>query len=239
MPGEWQDGGGNRLGALLRVLKGVGYDPDPQEVLDMLWLAGRLPQDAHDLPLPRLLRRTAPPAQPAPPNPPQPAAEPDEEPDTPRPDPELPALTRPELHAAPQLPELPDLPTAPPLPAPDPGPSALPLLVPQEKALRDELVIGRALRPLKRKRSSPRLREVDEAATAAQLAETRLPDVVLRPRRERWLNLVLVVDDGLSMLLWHRLTAELLTTLQRIGAFRSIQVRGLDTRAPGGPVLRG
>ncbi|MFD4953436.1 SAV_2336 N-terminal domain-related protein [Streptomyces sp. NPDC058451] len=239
MPGEWQDGGGNRLGALLRVLKGVGYDPDPQEVLDMLWLAGRLPQDAHDLPLPRLLRRTAPPAQPAPPNPPQPAAEPDKEPDTPRPDPELPALTRPELHAAPQLPELPDLPTAPPPPAPDPGPSALPLLVPQEKALRDELVIGRALRPLKRKRPSPRLREVDEAATAAQLAETRLPDVVLRPRRERWLNLVLIVDDGLSMLLWHQLAAELLTTLQRIGAFRSIQVRGLDTRAPGGPVLRG
>ncbi|MEV5988063.1 SAV_2336 N-terminal domain-related protein [Streptomyces sp. NPDC052051] len=241
MPAPWGEREGDRLGALLRVLKGVGYDPDPQEVLDMLWLAGRLPRDGQDLPLPRLSRRTAPSAPPAPPEPPRPDERPDEEeePDTPRSGPELPPLTRPELHAAPRLPRLPDLPTAPPPSAPDPGPSALPLLVPEEKALREELAIGRALRALKRKRPHPRLHEVDEAATAAQLAETRLPDVVLRPRQERWLNLVLVVDDGLSMLLWHRLTAELLTTLQRIGAFRSIQVRGLDTRTPGGPMLRG
>ncbi|GAA0920491.1 SAV_2336 N-terminal domain-related protein [Streptomyces thermoalcalitolerans] len=239
MPGTRGNSGGDRLGALLRVLKGIGCNPDPLEVLDMLWLAGRLPQDTHDLPLPRLLRRTAPPAQPVPPNLPKPVTEPDEEPDTPRPGPELPALTRPKLYAAPQLPELPGLPNTLPSSASDPGRPALPLLVPEEKALRDELAIGRALRPLKRKRPSPRLREVDEVATAAQLAETRVPDVVLRPRRERWLNLVLVVDDGLSMLLWHRLTAELLTTLQRIGAFRSVQVRGFDTRARGGPVLRG
>ncbi|AOR34174.1 hypothetical protein BFF78_26770 [Streptomyces fodineus] len=237
MPRQWGDGAGERLGALLRVLKGAGYDLDPHEVLDVLWLAGRLPADGRDLPLPRLLRRTVPPAEPMPPAPPTAEAEPDEEPDVPRPATELPSLTRPELHAATQSPALPDLPTV--LPAPDPGTRALPLLVPEEKALRDELVIGRALRPLKRKRPSPRLREVDEAATAAQLAETRLPDVVLRPRRERWLNLVLVVDDGLSMLLWHRLTAELLTTLRRIGAFRSIHVHGLDTRSPGGPGLRG
>ncbi|MFS4094015.1 SAV_2336 N-terminal domain-related protein [Streptomyces sp. AF1A] len=237
MPGAWGDGTGDRLGALLRVLRGIGHDPDPQEVLDILWLAGRLPRDTHDLPLPRLLRRTAPPAQPTSPDRPEAGPEPDEEPEVPPPATELPALTRPELHAAALPPALPDLPAV--LPAPDPGQRALPLLVPEEKALRDELAIGRALRPLKRKRPSPRLREVDEAATAAQLAETRLPDVVLRPRRERWLNLVLVVDDGLSMLLWHRLTAELLTTLQRIGAFRSIHVRGIDTRAPGGPVLRG
>ncbi|MFF7972671.1 SAV_2336 N-terminal domain-related protein [Streptomyces sp. NPDC007905] len=240
MPGAWRDGGADRLGALLGVLKGIGYDLDPQEVLDVLWLAGRLPRDGQEQPLPRMLRRTAVPAQPPPPGRPAPEAEPEEEPEAPPSEPDLPPLTMPELHAAPlppTLPDLPDLPTA--LPRPDQGRPALPLLVPEEKALRDELVIGRALRPLKRKRPSPRLREVDEAATAAQLAETRLPDVVLRPRRERWLNLALVVDDGLSMLLWHRLTAELLTTLQRVGAFRSIHVRGIDTRAPGGPVLRG
>ncbi|MET8582409.1 SAV_2336 N-terminal domain-related protein [Streptomyces collinus] len=240
MPGAWGEPGADRLGALIGVLKGVGYDLDPQEVLDVLWLAGRLPRDGRDQPLPRMLRRTAVPAQPPPPHRPPAPAEPEEEPRTPPGEPDLPPLAMPELHAAPlppALPDLPDLPTA--LPRPEEGRRALPLLVPEEKALRDELVIGRALRPLKRKRPSPRLREVDEAATAAQLAETRLPDVVLRPRRERWLNLVLVVDDGLSMLLWHRLTAELLTTLQRIGAFRSIHVRGIDTRVPDGPVLRG
>ncbi|WDF38262.1 SAV_2336 N-terminal domain-related protein [Streptomyces sp. T12] len=228
--------GADRLGAVLGVLKGAGYDLDAHEVLDVLWLASRLPPDDRELPLRRLLRGAGIPAQPPPPQQPLP----DErvtEPDGEAPGSDLPDLTMPELHAAPlpqQLPELPRLP-----PAADSGKPALPLLVPEEKALRDELVIGRALRPLKRKRPSPRLRELDEAATAAQLAETRLPDVVLRPTRVRWLNLVVVVDDGLSMLLWHRLTAELLTTLQRLGAFRSIQVRGIDTRSVDAPVLRG
>ncbi|MFF4258574.1 SAV_2336 N-terminal domain-related protein [Streptomyces sp. NPDC001663] len=232
---------GDPLGTVLKVLKGAlnGGDLDPHEVLDMLWLASRLPEGADDLPLRRrTLRRTSPEA---------PATEPrqpvvDDEVETDEPNArssgtDLPGLTTSELHAAPLPPPLPDLPQH--LPPVDPGKPALPLLVPEEKALRDELVIGRALRPLKRKRPSPRLRELDEAATAAQLAETRLPDVVMRPTRERWLNLVVVVDDGVSMLLWHRLTSELLTTLHRLGAFRSIQVRGIETRSTGAPVLRG
>ncbi|WP_189311633.1 SAV_2336 N-terminal domain-related protein [Streptomyces brasiliensis] len=205
-------------------------------MLDVLWLAGRLPRGGDGLPLHRVLRRAGPSVRLPPPQE-SPAAESAQEPDGPPDGAELPGLSMPELHAASLPPSLPDLPQVP--PTPEPGKPALPLLVPEEKALRDELVIGRALRPLKRKRPSPRLLELDEAATAAQLAETRLPDVVLRPTRERWLNLVLVVDDGLSMLLWHRLTSELLTTLQRLGAFRAIHVRGMDTRTPGGPVLRG
>ncbi|MEV5436063.1 SAV_2336 N-terminal domain-related protein [Streptomyces sp. NPDC052682] len=226
-------------GALRGVGGELGPPLDAHEVLDMLWLAGRLPEGAPDLPLTRALRRAQ---SAAPPEPPRREAEEEEgeeadQPGRPPAGAGLPELTTSELHAASLPPPLPDLPQPPP-PA-DPGPPALPLLVPEEKALRDELAIGRALRPLKRKRPSPRLRELDEAATAAQLAETRLPDVVLRPTRERWLNAVVVIDDGLSMLLWHRLTAELLTTLHRLGAFRSIQVRGIDTRTPGGPVLRG
>ncbi|WP_346166976.1 SAV_2336 N-terminal domain-related protein, partial [Streptomyces javensis] len=115
---------------------------------------------------------------------------------------------------------------------------ALPLRVPEDKALHQELSIGRALRPLKQHRPNPLKREFDEAATATALAETGLPDVVTRPARERWLDLALVIDDGMSMLLWRRLAVELRTVLQRSGAFRVVRVLGLHTRGGGAPALR-
>ncbi|RNG19291.1 hypothetical protein EEJ42_24980 [Streptomyces botrytidirepellens] len=114
----------------------------------------------------------------------------------------------------------------------------MPLRVPEDKALHQELSIGRALRPLKQHRPNPLKREFDEVATAAALAETGLPDVVTRPARERWLDLALVVDDGTSMLLWRRLAAELRTVLQRSGAFRVVRVLGLHTRGATAPALR-
>ncbi|MBP8538679.1 hypothetical protein GWI24_37590, partial [Streptomyces sp. MK37H] len=114
----------------------------------------------------------------------------------------------------------------------------MPLRVPEDKALHQELSIGRALRPLKQHRPNPLKREFDEAATATALAETGLPDVVTRPARERWLDLALVIDDGMSMLLWRRLAVELRTVLQRSGAFRVVRVLGLHTRGGGAPALR-
>ncbi|QLH27302.1 hypothetical protein HYQ63_32955 [Streptomyces sp. Rer75] len=114
----------------------------------------------------------------------------------------------------------------------------MPLRVPEDKALHQELSIGRALRPLKQHRPNPLKREFDEVATAAALAETGLPDVVTRPARERWLDLALVVDDGTSMLLWRRLAVELRTVLQRSGAFRVVRVLGLHTRGRAAPALR-
>ncbi|MCQ8192577.1 SAV_2336 N-terminal domain-related protein [Streptomyces rugosispiralis] len=122
--------------------------------------------------------------------------------------------------------------------APPDARRALPLRVPEDKALHQELSIGRALRPLKQHRPNPLKREFDEAATATALAETGLPDVVTRPARERWLDLALVIDDGMSMLLWRRLAVELRTVLQRSGAFRVVRVLGLHTRGGGAPALR-
>lgn len=108
---------------------------------------------------------------------------------------------------------------------------AMPVRVPEEKALgEDELRFGRALRLLKQPQPNLLKREFDEEATAAAIAETGLPDVVTRPARQRWLDLVLLIDDGISMLLWRRLAAELRALLERLGAFRDIRVHGLDTR---------
>ncbi|WP_371612006.1 SAV_2336 N-terminal domain-related protein [Streptomyces clavifer] len=231
-----------RLGTVLQVLAAVGQDLDAQGVLDVLWLARSLSDDPAPLPLAAARSR-----------PPLPADEtgaeghPTPEPDQPAPselklpDEDLPDLTLPGLHAAP-LPPPTGVRESAESRVPDreeqsrPG---MPVRVPEEKALAQELLVGRSLRPLKRRRPSRWRSELDERATAAALAEAWLPDVVMRPVRERWLDLVLVVDDGISMLLWQRLTADLQATLQRLGAFRSLRVYGLDSTGSGEPALRG
>ncbi|WP_353945844.1 SAV_2336 N-terminal domain-related protein [Streptomyces sp. HUAS MG91] len=228
---------GDRLTTALRVLSGAGVDLDVQQALDVLWLAGRLP--AEHAPL---RRHVAPPAaeEPAPQAAPQvPAA------------PSVPESGAPATAPAPQA-ERELFAAARPLPTPDLLPPrrsrtfggrtgeqrrARPLRIPESGAFLDELAVGRALRPLRRRHPSLHRMEIDEARTAAALAETLLPDVVLRPARERWLSLVLVVDDGVSMLLWHKITAELKTLMLRLGAFASVRVLGLDSRSATAPRL--
>ncbi|MCL6673938.1 SAV_2336 N-terminal domain-related protein [Streptomyces panaciradicis] len=222
-------GPGERFAEALRILAACGHDLDADQVLDVLWLARRLPVGEHA------------PLRPDPPTVPEPA--------TP-----APAAPEPERAAAEQAPPDPDDPDLPDLipsslyaaarqaPAPRPRAGrpgseprkAMPVRVPEGKALADELAVGRALKPLRRRRNSRHRLEIDEERTAAQFAETGLPDVVERPVRERWLHLALLVDDGLSMLLWHRLGAELRLLFERLGAFSVTRVLGLDTsgRAP-------
>ncbi|MGW2324971.1 SAV_2336 N-terminal domain-related protein [Streptomyces sp. NPDC001700] len=89
--------------------------------------------------------------------------------------------------------------------------------------------LSRALRPLRRSVPSRTSFRVDEAATAEWIAETGLPDVVLRPRPERWLSVALIVDDGPSMVLWQQLAAEVRGLLERQGTFRSVRTYGLDS----------
>lgn len=115
---------------------------------------------------------------------------------------------------------------------------ALPVRTPGTTALGTrQLQLGRALRPLKQSRPDRRLWELDEIASADAAAESGLADAVLRPGRARWLDLALLVDDGVSMLLWQRLAAETRQLLERSGAFRTVRVLGLDTRAPTAPLL--
>ncbi|MER6139786.1 SAV_2336 N-terminal domain-related protein [Streptomyces sparsogenes] len=243
---------GRRLGRLddaLSILADSGAQLSQEQLLDALWLATRLPPGAAGTgaPLERACaagtagtadlpdtparppgpaerpRPSLPAATPPPPGSPGPPAEPPQ------------ASRRGDSSGLYGAVEAPADPGAPPRP---PARRALPLRVPEGKALPDELPIGRALRPLKQHRPNPLKREVDEVATATALAETGLPDVVTRPARERWLDLALVVDDGMSMLLWRRLAVELRTLLQRAGAFRVVRVLGLHTRGTGPPLLR-
>jgi tetratricopeptide (TPR) repeat protein len=60
----------------------------------------------------------------------------------------------------------------------------------------------------------------------------------------RWLDLTLVVDTSPSMALWQSTVTAFISLSQQLGAFRTIQLRLLDTHRPAGgspatPVLRG
>ena len=106
--------------------------------------------------------------------------------------------------------------------------------------------IVRALRPLKRKVPSWRAEEVvlDEDATAEQAVQDGLWLPVTKPDTVRWLDLTLVVDVSPSMELWRSTVAAVISLSERLGAFRSIQLRLLDTHkpsegSPATPVLRG
>ncbi|HVV23271.1 MAG TPA: FxSxx-COOH system tetratricopeptide repeat protein, partial [Pseudonocardiaceae bacterium] len=110
-----------------------------------------------------------------------------------------------------------------------------------EPALPRSLELFRALRPLKR--TIPSFRDdavvLDEVATAEWAAQTGMWWPVTRSIRERWLDLTLVLDIGPSMGLWRARVSAFVALLERLGAFRTIQVRLLDTGDPGQPVLRG
>lgn len=230
------------------VLAGSGAELSAEELLDALWLAARLPPAAAAALGGSVAGPGAqqPPGGPAPdgtgpPAVPRAADGPAEE----RSEEAGPAATGPSggpppgdgglgaLHAAPAA-----LPSAPAAGA-GPGVPAMPVRAPGVKALGTaELRLGRALRPLKHRRPDAARRELDVAATVAVMAETGLPDAVLRPAVTRWLDLVVLVDDGVSMLLWQRLAAEVRLLMERSGAFRDVRVYGLDSRCADGPLLR-
>ncbi|MEQ0561730.1 FxSxx-COOH system tetratricopeptide repeat protein [Amycolatopsis sp. NEAU-NG30] len=108
----------------------------------------------------------------------------------------------------------------------------------------------RAFRAFKRKVPSERLADVelDEERTAEASAEHGTWIPVTRRTRVPWLHLTLVVEQAPSMALWAPTVAAFVALCQRrLGIFRSVQVRLLETgkaaRAEGGvvlgPVLRG
>ncbi|MFD8870234.1 FxSxx-COOH system tetratricopeptide repeat protein [Streptomyces sp. NPDC059590] len=95
-----------------------------------------------------------------------------------------------------------------------------------------ERALSRALRPLRRTSPSPVANEVDEEATAERAAREGLwlPSCV--PVRERWMDMVLVVDRSSSMVVWRRTVDQLVTVLVRTGAFRTVSVRRINFDHP-------
>ena len=88
-------------------------------------------------------------------------------------------------------------------------------------ALPQALALGRALRPLSRRRPG-RTVVLDERATAEFIAETRVRAPVWRPARERWFDIVLAVEDVPSLAAWQPLVSAFERLLLRQGGFRSV-----------------
>lgn len=95
----------------------------------------------------------------------------------------------------------------------------------------DAAGLGRALRPLRRHKSSSRTPELDEQATAEQLAEQVGLPPVMRPGREPQWDAVLVMDVAPQMDVWRDTAVRLTRVLRHYGNFRDFQIRLLDTYA--------
>ncbi|MGW0943534.1 FxSxx-COOH system tetratricopeptide repeat protein [Streptomyces sp. NPDC002623] len=146
---------------------------------------------------------------------------------------ETPAEPRRPSPAAPEpVPRAPAAPTS----FNDPAPPSRPPAVDASAAvwtsvpgLENRRMLERALRPFRRTVASAHGRELDEERTAEALveAEPRLPRY--RPARDRWLDLVLIVDAGVSMAAWRHSVSEFARLLNGLGAFRTLSIRLLDT----------
>ncbi|MEU8305725.1 SAV_2336 N-terminal domain-related protein [Actinomadura sp. NPDC048955] len=195
------------INRLRDVLSAIGPPPDARELSEMLWLAchispsGEQPPAVPPVPSPAV---DEPVDSPGPLKPPEPAAPRPHEPLT-------------ELHPRPA-------------PGAEPVGRASEVLVPTAPMLADPLGVQRALRPLKRRVPSRHRAELDEDATAARIADTRLWAPVLVPSPERWLGLSLVVDTGPTMRLWRPLARELAETLLRQGAFQDVHLSYLGEK---------
>ncbi|HEY0699428.1 MAG TPA: FxSxx-COOH system tetratricopeptide repeat protein, partial [Micromonospora sp.] len=229
------------ISALVGALRAADPDITAEEIADVLWLAHLLP--GPDRSVPGAHRPAA-------------AATPDGPADAGDPAGDAGRTPPPDVHGAPPGPPVP--------PVPSPSgrergrPLALELRLPPRRLLLDRepgvrigspavpalpttLGLSRALRLLQRQLPSRTAVSVDERATADLAADADLWLPVLRPVRDRWLDLALVVDEAASMAVWQRTVAELLRLLQRSGIFGDVRVWRMDSdRAdPDGLRLRG
>ena len=95
--------------------------------------------------------------------------------------------------------------------------------IPDPPGLSNPLAIARALRPLSRRIRSIHSVEIDETATAESSAHSQQLSIVFRPRAERWFDLLMVVEDTLSMAVWAKTLDELQRLLGSHGAFRDVR----------------
>ena len=97
---------------------------------------------------------------------------------------------------------------------------SLPFKTPAAPALRNQLALSRALRPLMRKVKSQRELLLDEEATAICIAEGGPVAPVMQPALERWLDLDLVIEVSPSTAIWHETILDFQRLLEHQGAFR-------------------
>ncbi|MFE9424525.1 tetratricopeptide repeat protein [Kitasatospora sp. NPDC006697] len=197
--------------ALREALRAAGYEATPEELADILWLAGRMPARGGSAAG-------------------EWTAAPDHSPSAEHAEPlERSGAPRPEGEPVPRQPAAGGREVYPPAGHPGGfGPGVVHGYLPVPRALPAPLRVGRALRALRSTVPSRTEQRIDTPATVRALAD-RLPEVVLAPVQEPELELLLVVDDGESMAVWAELAEELLALLRRMRVFRRCEVVGMDS----------
>jgi hypothetical protein len=205
-----------KLEQLLDIFARSGMELTAEEVADMLWLAARLPATDADVAPPPAARPGIPPS--LPPALPRQSLSPERGEKfgqtmaaTTSPGPSGPATTN-------LYPVQAGISAG--------GTGARTIRSPAAFALPGSLDLGRSLRPLKRRVPSRISMVLDETATAHRIADTGDWTPVFNPAPERWLDVLLLVDESSSMVIWQRTIAELEQLLERQGAFRNIELLG-------------
>lgn len=200
------------IARLREALRAAGYDPEPEELADIIWLATQglprrttptqpgddnaCPGSSRNSPHDRRLGRTVP----------------------------LEVSMPPSTHRTRALYSTAEGPGA-------AGPAVTHLRIGTPKALPDLRSLERSLRPLRATVRSRVRHELDLAGTISAIADG-FPDVALRPASEPFLDATLVVDDGLSMAIWHDAAQELYQALHRLRAFGRTRLVGMNTDCP-------
>jgi hypothetical protein len=78
----------------------------------------------------------------------------------------------------------------------------LAISVPDARSLREPLELARSLKPLLQRVASGWSNVLDEEATILKIDREQIWMPVLKPNLEAWLDLVLVVDESVSMQIW-------------------------------------
>ncbi|MEU2422292.1 TIR-like protein FxsC [Streptomyces sp. NPDC007851] len=109
--------------------------------------------------------------------------------------------------------------------------------VPQASALPLALETGRAVRPWKRRWPQGRRPALDIDATVDGYARSGELLPVFGPEPERWFDLTVVVDRSPAMRVWQETVTDFAAVLDRLGAFRTLQMCDL-LFTDGGPEIR-
>jgi acylphosphatase len=113
-----------------------------------------------------------------------------------------------------------------------PSATARSLTLPRAAALPQGRDLIKSLRPLRRRVAVPGVGALDLEATVRRAAEESLLIPSFKPERERWLDVLLVIDHGLSMIIWKDTIDEFERVLRGSGAFRSVRSWWLDSDTP-------
>ncbi|MET9480269.1 NaeI family type II restriction endonuclease [Streptomyces sp. NPDC006638] len=114
-----------------------------------------------------------------------------------------------------------------------------PVSASRASGLPESLEVTRALRPWKRPWREGRRQALDIDATVDAYARSGELIPAFTPAPERWFDLVLVVDRSPAMRVWRETITDFTAVLDRLGAFRTLQVRDLTFDGYHRPELRG